>query len=718
MKKALAMLLTLAMLFSCLVVGVAEDAAYCPPQKLEDCEESWIQGEWVDEWDGATYTDTWHDGVYAMYRDGKLDHYGYSVEVEGGSVGANFDADHRQVGLNYHDWESGESYYSYNGGKTWTQWDDETMQDVKVELPAGVKVENLPALGEYVYTVTQPADNKADVDLENGVLREEEWGIYYEGKNMTAWYDDEGRLESYSYWNEDHTIQVHCDYKHKVNSYEYYDGVTYYTSEDGETWGYWDWNEETGIYTWVDAELPEVADFEKLPGLGEYVYFVSAPADKLDVESVTEGRLTSWTDEEGNIGGYSYELGELWANYDADGRLQSYYYDSEDGNLTYNYSWNHELIQIGIRTEEGWLYSEDGENWYQWVWDEEAGESNKVDAELPEGTEVETLPALGEPAEFDRLPVQDIADLETRLGWTWEEEDEEGNVTTEFYSDELAMHMTFDAEGKLVSYSHWTENWEQYATYSPDNKLLYAEFWTEEGKLLSYNAGEDAWYERIFDENGDYVEDVKLEEVPENTDILPPLTGKPDAVWYPDNTMGVVGLSLRDTFPGLTKKWYNVVPVDLTREGTTVIPMVASNLFFISNAYVTVDGDNVTVTYDDLPKFGNGWIIDECVAWFTSVDQITTEWLDAPASDLAFGQTISRANDLGDAEIALLFICNHVTYRQPYFDNGAELPRYWPNLTEWKAYRANLSAMLDQMSIVASPDAEMVASPAADDVAE
>ncbi len=180
-------------------------------------------------------------------------------------------------------------------------------------------------------------------------------------------------------------------------------------------------------------------------------------------------------------------------------------------------------------------------------------------------------------------------------------------------------------------------------------------------------------------------------------------------VWYPDNTMGLVGLPLRDTFPGLTSKWYHVVPVDLTVDGTTTIPMVASNLFFISNAHVTVDGDNVTVTYDGLPKFGNGWIIDECVAWFTSVDQITTEWLDAPESDLEFGQTISRANDLGDAEIALLFVCNHLTYRQPYFDDGAALTRYWPNLTEWKEYRTHLTTMLDQMYLVTdSPAAELV----------
>lgn len=184
----------------------------------------------------------------------------------------------------------------------------------------------------------------------------------------------------------------------------------------------------------------------------------------------------------------------------------------------------------------------------------------------------------------------------------------------------------------------------------------------------------------------------------------------PDPIWYPDNTMGLVGLPLRDTFPGLTSKWYHVVPVDLTVEGTTTIPMVASNLFLISNAHVTVEGDNVTVTYDGLSPHGYGWVNDECVAWFTSVDQITTEWLNAPESDLEFGQTISRANDLGNAEIALLFVCNNITYRQPYFTNDAYLPRYWHNLEQWKAYRADLTVLLNQMNaVVASPAAETVA---------
>lgn len=400
-----------------------------------------------------------------------------------------------------------------------------------------------------------------------------------------------------------------------------------------------------------------------------------------------------------------------------DGVLVQYSYFNEDRSQCYYFSWNHELNSIGVYIENAVLYTYDGgETWVKF--DYITGEESV--GELPEDVVLENLPALGAPIKFEMKLVQNIEDVDTRFGAVWDLVDGEGNPAGKMFSTQR-MDMYFDNEGKLTEYSYWNEDYSQNVNYTADNELRYINYHTEDGKHYFYWAADNAWSEDIYDEENDSWNVVELEALPEGIeiDVLPPLGEvKSKNVWYLDNTMGVVGLSLRDTFPGLTNKWYNVVPVDLTVDGTTVIPMVASNLFFISNAYVTVDGDNVTVTCDDLPKFGNGWIIDECVAWFTSVDQITTEWLDAPASDLAFGQTISRANDLGDAEIALLFICNHVTYRQPYFDNGAELTRYWPNLTEWKAYRANLTTMLDKMIVVASPDAEMVASPAADDVAE
>lgn len=726
MKKALAMLLTLAMLFSCLVVGVAEEAKYCPPQSTEDVKEEWIV--WEDTWpEGEVIIQTEVDGVYAMYIDGVLDSYYYYVDTETGRMGADFDGDHRMTGMSYRDDETGEWYYSHNGGKKWTTYDYNTGMDVPAELPEGADIKEVPALGEYVYIKPVVADKLTDVDLENGKVNEYDWGTNYENSSVDAWYTEDGLLESYSYWNEDHTIRVQCDWNHKILGYTYVDGYDYYSSSDGENWYVENWDEEKQDWVNVKAELPEYAEFEKLPALGEYVYTVAAPADQLDVEAAAEnGRLDTWKDDEGNVTGYYYQQGDVWASYDENGELLYYGYESEDGKQTASYNWNHGLNQIGIELEDGsWMYSEDGETWGYWEWDEEAGESTWVDAELPEGTVIADLPALGTPAEFDRVPVQNIEDLETRLGWVYEEEDEEGNVITVFYSNELAMHMYFDAEGALISYDFWAEDWSEYAEYTADNELLYYETWTEDGKGYIYDAEKDAWYERVFDENGDEQDPVELEKQPEGVEVAPPLTAEPDEVWYPDNTMGVLGLPLRDTVPGLTNKWYHVVPVDLTVDGTTAIPLVASNLYFISNAYVTVAGDSVTVTYDGLPKNGNGWISDECVAWFTSLDQITTEWLNAPESDLAFGQEISRANDLGNAEIALLFVCNRVTYRQPYYDNDTYLPRYWPNLAQWKAYRADLTALLNVQdpnaaeAVVETPVADTVVdSPVADDVVD
>lgn len=718
MKKALAMLLTLAMLFSCLVVGVAEEAIAVPPQKLEDCTDGWNLG-WEDTWeDGTVYTSVSKGDVHANYINGVLESYGYRIEVEDGMVSAEFAADHRQTGVSYHDFVNYKTYSSYNGGKSWMTWDEETWNDVKVELPEGVVIPETPALGEYVYIKPVVADKLEDVDLENGKVNEYDWGTSYDGDNIYANYDENGNLEYYSYWNEDHTVQVQCNWNHKITGYTYADGWDYYNSYDGETWYLWIWDEETGDSIRTEVELPDYAEFEKLPALGEYVYNVAAPADQLDVENVTDGRLSSWTDENGDIGGYGYDMGDVWASYDADGKLISYNFDNEAGDQSVTYDWNHKLTQIGVKTEDGnWLYSDDGgETWGYWEWDEEIEDSVWVEDELPEGTEIKDMPALGTPVEFDRVPVQNLEDLETRLGWTWEEEDEDGNVTTEFYSDELAMHMSFDAQGKLISYEHWTEDWNDYVVYSADNKLLYAEHWTEDGVLYRYDGENDVWTKSEYNEETEDFEETELDKAPEDLEVLPPLTNKVDDVWYPNNTMGVLGLPLRDTVPGLTSKWYHVVPVNVSVDGTTTIPLVASNLYFISNAYVTVNGDSVTVTYDGLSPHGYGWIDDECVAWFTSLDQITTEWLNNPESDLAFGQEISRANDLDNAEIALLFICNHVTYRQPYFSNNTFLPRYWPNLAQWKAYRADLTAMLN--TLVPAETAEIVDSPVADDVVD
>ena len=151
---------------------------------------------------------------------------------------------------------------------------------------------------------------------------------------------------------------------------------------------------------------------------------------------------------------------------------------------------------------------------------------------------------------------------------------------------------------------------------------------------------------------------------------------------------------MRELCPELTDKWYTVVPVDLTRQGTQVYELVASNLFVIGRAAVTVDGDSVTVVCG-LAE-GNGYMKDECLRWFTGLEEITAAYLEAPERGAAFGEAVSIERDLKGQDTALLFICNTVTYSQPYAGE-AFLQRYWPNTPRRIEARESMNSILEGM---------------------
>ena len=163
--------------------------------------------------------------------------------------------------------------------------------------------------------------------------------------------------------------------------------------------------------------------------------------------------------------------------------------------------------------------------------------------------------------------------------------------------------------------------------------------------------------------------------------------------WYPENSVCAAGLSVRDDLK-ISDLWYNVVPIDLTQEGTQELYLIAGNRHHIGKAYVTVLDGQATVTYR--LRGGHGYIKSECVKWFTSLDQITEEFLKNPASDLSFGQPVSIADDLGGADVGILFIRNTATYRQPYTNGGYELSRYWRNRDRWIEWRDGLNALLEK----------------------
>ena len=165
---------------------------------------------------------------------------------------------------------------------------------------------------------------------------------------------------------------------------------------------------------------------------------------------------------------------------------------------------------------------------------------------------------------------------------------------------------------------------------------------------------------------------------------------------YPNNTICVAGLTLKEADPSLPEKWYNVLPIDLTKDGRSVYQLVISNMFYIGEVYVDVWGDEVTVSCD---------LVDSTAVqplswygrWFTSLGDITTASIESSEGGIPFGQPLSIADDLGGADTALLFIRSKATYYQPFRD-GTTLTRYWRNLDEWKKFREGLQELMPRVA--------------------
>ena len=139
-----------------------------------------------------------------------------------------------------------------------------------------------------------------------------------------------------------------------------------------------------------------------------------------------------------------------------------------------------------------------------------------------------------------------------------------------------------------------------------------------------------------------------------------------DYQWYPNNTICVAGLEFREVKPEVTSKWYNFAPIDLSEDGTQTFELVASNLFVIGKAIVTVSGDDVTVEWL-LNKQGtedaNFESESEFLTFFHSIDDVTAvEPSQYEGPTYEFGQTISIANDLDGDTNVLLYIRNTATY--------------------------------------------------------
>ncbi len=165
-----------------------------------------------------------------------------------------------------------------------------------------------------------------------------------------------------------------------------------------------------------------------------------------------------------------------------------------------------------------------------------------------------------------------------------------------------------------------------------------------------------------------------------------------ETIWYPNNTIVVAGLTLQEASATLPDKWYNVLPIDLTKEGRQTYYLTISNMHYVGRCYVDVWGDEVTVStslldntaIEPLSSYGR---------WFTSLSQITAESIESTENGFVFGETLSISEDLGGADVALLFIRSKASYYLPFRD-GTSLTRYWRNQPQWKEFREGLQELM------------------------
>ena len=260
----------------------------------------------------------------------------------------------------------------------------------------------------------------------------------------------------------------------------------------------------------------------------------------------------------------------------------------------------------------------------------------------------------------------------------------------EYSDDSWTVANSYFDNGEVVYANIWgSDEGEYYDVYFEDGAVISA--YSNNGEeYLEYDAATGKWL------NSDTGEEAEAPDLDMGSLLVKAKSMTSRKATYNNNTVSLGGISLRDVFPGLTSKWYGVVPVDLSKDGTQSFPLVASGLYIVGKVNVTVAGDEVTAELEYAASEESIKPQGECLAWFTSADQITGDFLDNPTSDMAFGKAISKSKDLDGKDVALLFVCNQVSYSVP-FTNEKGPARFVRSSGAVKDYLSGLNDLMAKM---------------------
>lgn len=128
---------------------------------------------------------------------------------------------------------------------------------------------------------------------------------------------------------------------------------------------------------------------------------------------------------------------------------------------------------------------------------------------------------------------------------------------------------------------------------------------------------------------------------------------------YRNNTVCSRGFYLRKLETPPTDKWYMATPLDINRDGTRFVDLIAGNFSVIGSAEVVVRGDELTVScqYADGVERHS-----ELLMLYTSPDELGAPESKTDVSPYRFGESISINRDLGGRPLVLLYINNTVSF--------------------------------------------------------
>lgn len=366
-----------------------------------------------------------------------------------------------------------------------------------------------------------------------------------------------------------------------------------------------------------------------------------------------------------------------------------------------------QLVSIEKRTVE------DGKFVTEFSYPNEEGEfvptSLNISYEKEDGTnrsENYSINAQGERTLENVAEVSLFNGVETTNRFTISEQGEEVLIGVTVWSDDdagswLREEYEVQADGQQILVEKHSSIWNEAEGKREDQKmqLVDGQLIVTEQMITLFN--EDGGYTidtYELNEQGELVLvssqkfDQDGNEIEEEEEELPP---QKVFTWYPSNTASSAGFSFRNLRPELTDKWYNFTPIDLGQDGTTIIPLVAGNVYIVGKIEVKVAGDEVVVGYS---LYGAGSdtarMESEFFTFFANLDSVTTVTPEDLGEGYKFGEPISIQNDLqGDTKV-LLFVRNVLTFRD-YYTGDRQLARYWPNSKNYNDYYDYLRSIMD-----------------------